>query len=148
MIWTVLLSAAALALCVLLIKFMTDLGERYFTRAIGSTLNETEQIVNEDKLPEKWVQPFRERIEAIQRKGETGSKAERVGQKARKRCLRGLDALTKFYQERDVTDSEDTRQLILNALKERRAWVETATWQDLLAPATSDQDAAEPPTED
>ena len=135
-------------MCVLLIKFMTGLGERYFTHALGATLGETEQIVNEDRLPEAWVQPFRERIEAIQRKGGTDSKMERVGQKARKRCLRGLDTLTKFYQERDVTDSEDTRQLILNTLKERRNWVETAAWQDLLAPAASAQDAAEPPAED
>jgi hypothetical protein len=148
MIWTVLLSAVALALSVLLIKFMTDLGERYFTRAIRSILNETEQIVNEDKLPENWIQPFRERIETIERKGGPESKSARVGQKARQRCLRGLNKLIKFYQERDITDSENTRQLVLNALKEKKEWVEAATWQDLLAPATSTQDAAEPPTED
>jgi hypothetical protein len=47
--------------------------------------------------------------------------------------------MIKFFQDRNVTDGEETRQLLLSSLKERRDWVVAATWQDLLAPEASAQ---------
>jgi hypothetical protein len=147
MVDLVLISAVGLAACVLLIKVLSDWGERQFVRIIGSRLSDAEHIVNEGHLPEAWVQPFRERIDAIQRKGGSESKTERVGHQARQRCLRNLDDMIKFFQERNVTDGEDTRQFLLTSLKERRDWVATASWQALLGPETSAPDTAEPPAE-
>jgi len=124
---------------------MANWGERYFTRTLHSTLSDTEQIVNEGKLPETWVQPFRERIEAIRREGGSRSKIERVGQKARQRFLRDMDDMIKFFQERNVTDGEGTRQFLLNSLREQRDRVAAAAWQDLLEPEASTQDTTETP---
>jgi hypothetical protein len=148
MVKLVLISAVGIAVCVLLIKLMADWGERYFTRALSSTLNDTEHIVNEGKLPETWVQPFRERIEIIRRKGGTESQTERVGQKARQRFLRDLDDMIKFFQERNVTDGEETRQFLLASLKEQQDRVAAAAWQDLLEPEASTQDTTETPSQD
>jgi len=148
MVKLVLISAVGIAVCVLLIKLMADWGERYFTRTLHSTLSDTEHIVNEGKLPEAWMQPFRERIEAIRRKGGSESKIERVSQKARQRFLRNLDDMIKFFQERNVTDGEETRQLLLASLKEQRDRVAAAAWQDLLEPEASTQDATETPPQD
>jgi hypothetical protein len=148
MVKLVLISAVGIAVCVLLIKLMADWGERYFTRTLHSTLSDTEHIVNEGKLPEAWMQPFRERIEAIRRKGGSESKIERVSQKARQRFLRNLDDMIKFFQERNVTDGEETRQLLLASLKEQRDRVAAAAWQDLLEPEASTQDATEMPPQD
>ena len=94
------------------------------------------------------MQPFREQIEGIQLKGGSESNMERVGRRARQRCLHNMDDTIKFFQERNVTDSEDTRQFLLGSLKKRRDWVATASWQDLLAPEASAQVAAEAPVED
>jgi hypothetical protein len=148
MIGTVLIAAAGLALSVLLIKVLAGWGERQFVRVINARLNSAEILVNEGKLPEDWVQPFREQIEGIRLKGGSESDMKRVGHRARQRCLRNLDNTIKFFQERNVTDSEDTRQFLLGSLKKRRDWVATASWQDLLAPEASAQVAAEAPVED
>ena len=145
--WLIALSTAAIAVSVLMIKLMADWGERIFVRVIGSKLSDAEQIVNEGKLPEAWVRPFRERIEAIQDKDGAESKMQRVGHQARQRCLRNLDAMIKFFQERNVTDGEATRRFLLGSLKEQRDRVAAATWQDLLAPQASAQDE-QPPAKD
>jgi hypothetical protein len=142
------LSTAAIAVSVLLIKLMADWSERQFVRIIESRLSDAEHIVNEGKLPEAWVQTYRERIEAIRAKGSSDSKIERVGRQARQRCLRNLDSIIKFFQERNVTDSEKTRQLLLTSLEKQRERVAATSWQDLLRPETSAQDAAERPAED
>ena len=142
------LSTAAIAVSVLLIKLMADWSERQFVRIIGARLSDAEHIVNEGKLPEAWVQPYRERIEASRGKGGSDSKIERMGRRARQRCLRNLDHTIRFFQERNVTDSEKTRQLLLTSLKKQRERVAAASWQDLLRPETSAQDAAEQPAED
>lgn len=142
------LSTAAIAVSVLLIKLMADWSERQFVRIIGARLSDAEHIVNEGKLPEVWVQPYRERIEVIQSKGGSDSKIERVGRQARQRCLRNLDNTIRFFQERNVTDSEKTRQLLLASLKKQREQVAATSWQDLLQPETSAQEAAEQPAED
>jgi hypothetical protein len=147
MIGLFLVFAVGIAVCTLLAKVLVDWGERYFTRTITSTLSDTEHIVNKGKLPKAWVQPFRERIEAIRRKGGSENKMERIGRKALRRCLRNIDSLIKFYQERNVTDGEETRRLLLASLQERRDWVATAAWQGLLAPEASDKDEIEPPAE-
>jgi hypothetical protein len=148
MLKLVLISAVGIAACVLLVKLIADWGERYFTRALSSTLSDTEHIVNDGKLPEAWVQPFRERIEVIRRKGGSESQTERVGQKARRRFLRDLDDMIKFFQARNVTDGEETRQFLLASLKKQRDRVATAAWQDLLEPETSTQDTTETPPQD
>jgi hypothetical protein len=89
------------------------------------------------------VQPFHERIEAIRRKGGSEDKIERVGQQARRRFLRDLDDIIKFFQERNVTDGEETRRFLLASLKEQRDRVATAAWQDLLEPEARKQDTTE-----
>ena len=148
MIATVLIAAAGLALSVLLIKVFAGWAEGQFVRIINSRLNNAEILVNEGKLPEDWMQPFREQIEGIRLQSGSEDKMERVGHRARQRCLRNMDDTIKFFQERNVTDSEDTRQFLLSSLKERRDWIATAKWQDLLAPEMSAQEAAEAPFED
>jgi hypothetical protein len=143
----VLISVVGLAACVLMIKVLSNWGERQFVRIIGARLSDAEHIVNEGQLPEAWVQPFRKRIEAIRRRGGSESKMERVGHQARQRYLHNLDDMIKFFQERNVTDGEDTRQFLLTSLKKRRDWVVAASWQDLLEPEASVPDAAETPVE-
>lgn len=142
-----MISAVGLAACVLLIKVLSNWGERQFVRIIGARPSDAEQIVNEGKLPEAWVQPLREQIEAIRQKGESEDKMERVGHQARQRFLHNLDDMIKFFQERNVTDGEDTRRFLLTSLEERRDWVAAAAWQYLLAPETSAPDTAETPPE-
>jgi hypothetical protein len=139
-----LLFAVGIAVSVLLIKVLADWGERHFVGSIEKTLNDAGHIVNEEKLPEAWLQPFRERIEAIHRKGGPENKADRVGHQARRRCLRNLDSLIEFFQKRNVTDNEQTRQLLLTSLRQQRDRVASIGWQELLAPEADTQEAAEP----
>ena len=148
MFWLIALSTAAIAVSTILIKLVADWSERQFVRLIGARLSDAEHIVNEGRPPEAWVQPYRERIEAIRGKGGSDSKIERVGRRARQRCLRNLDNTIKFFQERNVTDSEKTRQFLLTTLKKQRERVAATSWQDLLQPETSTQEAAEQPAEE
>jgi hypothetical protein len=147
MLYLVLISAVGIALCVLLVKMLANWGERQFVRAIGARLSDAETIVNEGKLPEAWAQPFRERIEAIQRQDGSEGKLERVGRQARQRYLRNLNGLINFFQARSVTDSDETRRLLFNSLKKQQEQVATASWQDLLQPEMSAQVTAEQPAE-
>lgn len=144
MIGSLLLFAVGIAAGVLLVKVAAGWGERRFTRTIERTLDDAGHIVNEEKLPEAWLQPFRERIDAMRRAGKSEDKLDRVGRKARQRCLRNLDSLIEFFQKRNVTDSEKTRQLLLTSLQQQRDQVVGATWQELLEPETGAPDAKEP----
>jgi hypothetical protein len=146
MIGTLLLFAIGIAASTFLIKAMADWWERRFIRAIENTLDDAGYIANEEKLPEAWLQPFRERIDAMQRKGKSEDTMRRVGRRARQRCLLKLDNLIKFFQKRAVTDSEQTRQLMLTSLQQQRDWVVNATWQELLAPETDLPDTTESAT--
>ena len=146
MIGPLLIFVVGIVLSTLLIKVIADWGERRFISAIEKTLDDAGYIANEEKLPEAWLQPFRERIDAIQRKDGSEKRIDRVGHKARQRCLRSLDNLIKFFEKREITDNEQTRQLMLTSLQQQQDWVANATWQELLAPKASVPDAMEPAT--
>lgn len=144
MIWSFLLFAVGIAASALVVKVAADWGERHFIRTIEKTLDDAGHIVNEEKLPQAWLQPFRKRIDAMQREGKSESGMDRVGRRARRRCLRNLDGLIQFFQKRNVTDSEETRQLLLTSLQRQRDRVAAVAWQELLAPETDASDATEP----
>jgi hypothetical protein len=114
------------------IKLMADWGERQFVRDVTTKLDDAGHIVNNDSLPGSWVQPFRAQVATIRRTGGSEQKLDRVGKKARRHCLHNLESLIQFFKDKNVTDGEGTRQMILTSLQKKQAWVDTAAWQDLL----------------
>lgn len=92
----------------------------------------TQCIVEEGRVPDDWVRPFLQRIEAAQRKGCSPAELEGVGRKAQARFLHQLDNLMRGYIHGGSFDSEQTRRILLESLRERRQEWARAQWRALL----------------
>jgi hypothetical protein len=103
------------------------------TRDLSRNLHAGESIVNNDRIPESWLLPYRSQIARLRAAGKSDEEIERVGRAAHKHCLSAFDQLIAFFTKANVTNSADTRQAILTTLRERRDRWAAASWQELLA---------------
>ena len=131
----VLLSFFAMVLVFAMLIYLTNrILPMLIRRMITGRLEAIEQIVNNREVPEAWIAPFRKRIT---RQGETVP-SDRIGKRAQRKCLAKLDDLIKYTEGFKLADTEETKRLMLDALREQRAawaaqtpqvWLENALAQ-------------------
>jgi len=103
----------------------------YIGRMIGGRLDDIDQLVNEEKVPGLWLQPFRQKFIAARRSGADAEALARIGEHARQQCLRKLDDLLKYSEYVRLADTPETKELVLDSLRvQRTRWVEMtgAAW--------------------
>ena len=125
-----------LVICMGLVIALIQLTTRWAlfraTRQIEHRFRAAEAIVNEGQVPEMWVRSFRQRIDKIRQSGGTDDDIERVGRQAHQHCLRQLDSLIRFLQDKDFFDSPETRSIVLKSLHQQRDKWATEGWQALI----------------
>jgi hypothetical protein len=139
----VLLGIAALfGLTLLLTQFLIRRAAVQGSRYIESRFRAAECIVNEGRVPEAWVRTFYRRVDAIRRRGGTADSMEQEGQRLRKRCLRELDSLTRFFQGGTFVDSPATRDILIQSLQDERSRWAAEEWSPPMACGMNLQNAA------
>jgi hypothetical protein len=106
-----------------LIKLIIRWAALKVSRQMESRHRAAEAIINQGRVPEAWIGPFRDRIDAIRSNGGTNDDVERIGRRAQKLCLREIDSLIGFFEKGGFVDGSQTRRTLLESLRERRdAW--------------------------
>ena len=77
-------------------------------------LEDANSIVNQRRPPDSWMEPFRQRMEGSASGDVT---TERIGEQAKKDCLKRLKSLIKFMEKGQFYDNERTRENVLESLK-------------------------------
>lgn len=99
-------------------------------------LDDANSIVNQGRPPESWVQPFKQRLEGAAPGSQEKSpprvqdgatrradSVERIGEQAKRHCLKRLKTLIAFMEKGKFYDGDETREVVLNSL-----WSEYKRW--------------------
>ena len=105
----------------------TIITSKYVTRMIEERLEALEQLVNEQRVPDDWLRPSRQKLEATQRAGEV--KLKRLGEQTHRRCMRKLEEMIRYTTEVNFADSEATRKTVASALKAQHELWESRDWR-------------------
>lgn len=110
-------------------------------RMIIERLQAIEQIVNHRQVPVAWLRPYRKRAAKLVAAGATDSQITQLSRIARKRCLANVKDLMRYVHDAGITDTPDTKRMVLTVLKEQsERWRDDAVWDELV-----DLRAPEPP---
>jgi hypothetical protein len=102
------------------------------SRRAGAQFQAVEQIVNEGRPPESWLQPYRQKIERLHQRGASAVDIEREGREAQRHCLQRLDQLIRFLKDGSFYDSPESKVTVLETMEERRAEWAAQGWQALM----------------
>ena len=114
---------------------------KYIQRMITERLQAIEQIVNHEQVPTAWLRSYRKRATKLIAAGATDRQITQLSHIARKRCLANVKDLMHYVHDAGITDTPDTKRLVLTKLKEQsERWRDDDTWDELV-----DLRAPEPP---
>ena len=119
-----------IGLVIFLLKLTTYRVVSRVTQQVESGFRAADEIVNQKRVPEIWLRPFRQRIDEIRHSGRSDD-IEHVSRRAYKHCLRQLDSLIRFFQDGDFFDSPETRAMVLESLREQREKWAAEDWKAL-----------------
>lgn len=106
---------------------------RYAKGEIHSRLGAMDEIVREDKVPEDWLQPHRERMHRLKEAGAGDAQVEGIAEIARKKCLVNIQELIRYAQRASSPLDEVSRQQVIESLRANAAQWETMSvevWMD------------------
>ena len=124
------------------------LTEKYVVRIMDTRFTSLEQIVNDKRVPDAWLHPFRKKLAAARKSGAGDAKLTRLGQQTQQRCLRRIEDMLQYATGVNFTDTRETKEVIVKELKAQREQWETMDWQAWIAvldtpeapPKTKDED--------
>lgn len=111
---TILLFGCAIGIVFALIMIsLNKITQRVFEQ-YGVKLKDANFIVNQGRPPESWVEPYRRQL------AETSSghdASTRIGERAKRLCLKRLKFLLRFMEKGKFYDNERTRVTVVKSLK-------------------------------
>lgn len=117
----------------LMMYWANTLTSKYITRLLDTRFTSMEQIVNDNRVPDAWLRPFRQKLTSVRRNGGGDERLTRLGQRTQKRCLRQLEAMIRYATEANFTDTRETKNTIVTTLKAQRDVWETMDWPAWIA---------------
>lgn len=103
--------------------------EKYVVRILDTRFTSLEQIVNDHRVPDVWLRPFRKKLGAARSAGAGDANLTRLGLRAQQRCLRKIEGLLDYATSVNFTDTRETKDIIVKELKAQREQWETMDWQ-------------------
>lgn len=132
--WWILAFLAMVAVFTLITYGVGRLISAYIQRHIQGRLDALDQIVNEERVPDAWLAPYRSRASRLRRSGAGENRIRNLEKAARKKCLRQIEELRQYAIGSGVADTDETKRLIEMSLKEQaRRWRDDVTWHELVA---------------
>jgi len=123
---------AAIAVTIFVIRLFARGAMHWSGQLVASRFRAAEHIVEKGTAPEEWVVPYRRKIEAIRLAKGDGDRVERVMLRARRRCARRLDELTRFFQGTPFVDTPGARHQLVRRLQDQRDRLEAEDWRTFL----------------
>jgi len=126
----------ALLLLIAATIFLTQLifrvGTKKLVDQLEARLRACEQIANQKTVPDDWLRPFRQRAATLRQSEGDATSLTKTAAQARRKCLRQLGDLIRFYEHTNLVDSAETRRVLLASLREQHARWETLDWAAIL----------------
>lgn len=117
----------------LIMYFVTRWASAYVQRQLSGRLDAIDWIVNQERVPESWLAPYRKRASRLVASGANPSQIRALSRIARKRCLANIHEMIRFVEGQNIADTEATRQLMLRSLREQaESWKDETTWHELV----------------
>ena len=122
-----------MVLFALMMYSANKLTEKYVIRIMDARFTSLEQIVNDKRVPDAWLRPFRKKLAIARNSGADNAKLTRLGQRTQQRCLRQLESLLNYATSVNFTDTRETKDVIIRELKAQREQWEMMDWQAWIA---------------
>ena len=111
---TIILFGCAIGIVFALIMIsLNKITARVFEQ-YGARLKDANFIVNQGRPPESWVEPFRHQLAGTS-SGHDSSM--RIGERAKKLCLKRLKFLLRFMEKGKFYDNDRTRATVVKSLR-------------------------------
>jgi hypothetical protein len=138
---TLVLSFLALIVFVTLATYLVGRWfSRYVQDMITSRVRAIDQIVNKERVPESWIRRYRRRIAKLRSSGADENRITRVKRRAQKRALTNIEQLRQYVEETGITDTPETKRLVVTELEEQaKRWQDDEVWDDLIDQAPIDE---------
>jgi hypothetical protein len=130
----ILLVLIPFVLALFMIKWFTDWGARTVTRDFEAKIRAAESLINEHRVPDEWLDPYRDRLTALQTRNASLQQQERLIASARKACLERTTQLIKVFERGAFVGSQRTSHELVSALQVQRKRLENEDWHTLLLP--------------
>ena len=116
-------------------------------------LDDANSIMEQGVPPDSWVEQFRRRIGETTGESPVSSSqksiasktigreksAEQIGEQARRQCLKRLKTLTSFMAKGNFYDGDQTREMVVDSLKNVHDKWSSCHWADLINGADAEQ---------
>lgn len=104
----------------------------YVQRFIENKIKAFEQIVNQEKVPVEWSQPFVKRIEKLEQAGKNQSRIAQIKQRAKAKCMRNLEELINYADKANLAADYDAKRIMLQELNKMQQIWQGQTWDEML----------------
>ncbi|MGC9349871.1 MAG: hypothetical protein ACP5JG_17160 [Anaerolineae bacterium] len=117
---------------------------RYVEDMIRSRVRAIHQIVNKEQVPESWIRRYRLRIAKLRSSSADESRIARVKRRAQKRALTNVEQLVRYVEKTGITDTPETKRLVVAELKEQaKRWRDDEVWDALMQKEPIDEEEGE-----
>ena len=99
----------AIGLTLFVVRLTAQWPMHWSGQMLQSKFQAADTITNEERVPKEWLRSFRRRADRIRRMGGGAERLQRMAERTRKRCLRKLDSLLRFFEHSAFVDSPSTR---------------------------------------
>ncbi|MBX3011719.1 MAG: hypothetical protein KF832_09425 [Caldilineaceae bacterium] len=134
LIWIILAAAIGMGLIFALISLSFVWLQRQAGRQFEEKFQDANHIAQSERPPPAWRAHTRQLLQENQARGQRTAQLDRVGNRAKKRYLRQLQALIGFLENGRFYDSLATRQELVDRLKDIHAQWQQLPWEELIEP--------------
>ncbi len=114
--------------CVLWAKWMVQRAANH----VEARHRAAELIINEGEVPTPWIEKYRKRVTELRRAGGSEADIEAVADQARSSIGRELDRLVKYMETTRLVADEDTREVLIGGIHDRRDEWEDSGWRQFV----------------
>ncbi len=132
-IFVLLLFALLLGVFIFLIRYTAYFVSRRAAERFGGQFAVIEEIINQGKVPEAWLKSYRVKIARLEQAGAGEAKVQRLGRQAKAQFTRRLKRLYDHLEHGEFYDSDETKIMVLETLREREADWQASDWRDLFS---------------
>ena len=124
--------ALAIGVTLFVVRLAAQWAMYWSARLIESRFQAAENIANEERVPPGWLRSFQRRRDRILRARGSEVQVQGAVERARRRCLRRLDGLIRFFEHSAFVDTPSTRHQLLRTLRAQRERWQGEEWPALL----------------